>query len=277
VATVDIHSMERKGMQPRVGLVALLALLTACNGTETGGETAAPQAQALRSGIALTDAGIAELLYAGAPRVPADFLSDAPLPGSGVVSTYHLQNTQLSPGAVRYELCTDDPDQARNWSNTVAGSAEALLGESSTDRYFEFQRVRSGTPVVNVRARVFRCSYLDRSAVNLADEQGSAGLLNLRPINAVALRTLSEYLWTFSNYNNADNAVLASRAAQQVGNLEHEIVMAQLIRAGSGGCDRVSVSSWRHRVDLASGAVVREWVPLWEFGARQNIGSVATC
>jgi hypothetical protein len=264
-------------MQWRVGLMALLALLAACNGTETGGEAAPAQAQAQRSGITLTDVGIAELLYTGSPRVPTDFLGDAPPAGSGVVSTYHLQNTQLSPGNARHELCTDDPNQARDWSNSVSGSAETLVGESASDRYFEFQRVRNITPVVNVRARVFRCTYLDRSAVNLADVQGPAGVLNLRPLDAAALRTLGEYLWTFSTYNNADNAVLASRGAQQNGSLEHEIVMAQLIRAGSGGCDRVSVSTWRHRVDLNSGALVREWVPLWEFGARQTTGGVTTC
>jgi hypothetical protein len=276
MATVDIHSMDRKGMQRRVGLAALLALLAACNGTETG-ETATAQAQAQRSGIALSDVRIAELLYTGAPRVPADFLSDAPTPGSGVVSTYHLQSTPLSPGTSRYELCTDDQDQARGWSNAFSGGAEILVGESTSDRYFEFQRVRNGTPIVSVRARVFRCAYLDRSAVNLDDVQGSAGLMNLRPIDAAALRGLSEYLWMFSNYNNADHAVIASRGAQQNGSLEHEIVMAQLIRAGSGGCDRVSVATWRHRIDLGSGALVREWVPLWEFGARQDIGGVTTC
>jgi hypothetical protein len=277
MASVDIHSMETKGMQRRVGLSALLALLAACNGTETGGETAAAQAPSLRSGIALTDVRIAELLYTGAPRVPADFLVDPAPPGSGVVSTYHVQTTHLSPGAARHELCTDDQNLARDWSNTASGGAEALVGESATDRYFEFQRVRNGTPVVAVRARVFRCAYLDRSGVDLADVQGPAGLLNPRPIDATALRTLSQYLWTFSTYNNADHAVLASRDAQQNGSLEHEIVMAQLIRAGTGGCDRVSVSTWRHRVDPASGALVREWVPLWEFGARQQMGGVSTC
>jgi hypothetical protein len=188
-----------------------------------------------------------------------------------------VQTTQLAPGAARHELCTDDPDQARDWSNTVSGSAEALVGQSATDRYFEFQRVRNSMPVVNVRARVFRCAYLDRSGVNLADVQGPAGRLNLRPVDAAALRTLGEYLWTFSTYNNADHAVLASRDAQQNGSLEHEIVMAQLIRTGAGGCDRVSVSTLRHRVDLATGALVREWVPLWEFGARQDLAGVSTC
>lgn len=275
MATVDNHSMTRQGMQRRVGLAVLLVLLAACNGTENG-QPSAVQAQTLRSGIALTDLRIAELLYAGAPRVPADFLNDAPPSGSGVVSTYHLQNTQLSPANARFELCTDDQNQARDWSNMVSGSAETLVGESTSARYFEFQRVRNGTPVVNVRARVFRCAYVDRSAVNLTDVQGSAGVLNLRPIDDAELRTLSEYLWTFSTYNNADHAVLASRGVQQNGSLEHEIVMAQLIRVG-GGCDRVSVFTWRHRVDLSTGALVREWVPLWEFGARQNTASVTTC
>jgi hypothetical protein len=96
-------------------------------------------------------------------------------------------------------------------------------------------------------------------------------------MDAGALRGLAEYLWMFSHYNNADHAVIASRGAQQIGSLEHEIVMAQLIRAGSGGCARVSVSAWRHRIDLGSGALAREWEPLWEFGARQGMSGVTTC
>lgn len=264
-------------MQRRVGLAALLALLAACNGTETGGETAAAQASTARSGITTSDARIAEQLYAGTPRVPADFLSDAPPPGSGVVSTYHVQSSPLSPAVPRHELCTDDLAQARDWSNAASGSTEQLVGENATERYFEFQRVRNTTPLVSVRARVFRCAYVDRSAVNLADVQGPAGLLNQRPIDSAAVRMLAEYLWLFTTYNNADHVVLTSRGTQSAGSLEHEIVMAQLIRAVSGSCDRVSVFAWRHRVDLATGTMVREWAPLWEFGARQETSGVATC
>jgi hypothetical protein len=269
--------MEKHRMPRHISLVALLALLASCGGTESGTGTAAVQASTVRSGITLTDTRIAELLYAGTPRVPADFFDDAPPAGSGPVATYQLQNSQLGTAGARHELCTDDVNQARDWSNTVSGGAEPLLSESTTGRYFEFQRQRNTTPVVTVRARVFRCAYADRSAVNLADVQGPAGALNLRPIDAAALRMFSEYLWNFSEYNNADNVVLASRGTPVNGSLEHEIVMAQLIRAGSGGCDRVSVSTWRHRVDVGSGAVVREWVPLWEFGARQGTGVVTTC
>lgn len=270
--------MASQGIQQRVGLTAVLSLLVACDGGESSinPDPAAAPPPAMRQGMALTDLQIAELLYAGTGRTPAGFLSDAPPPGSGVVSTYHLQNAHLAAAAERHELCTDDWNQALQWSNAASGSTEDLVGDSATERYFEFQRVRSGTPVVNVRARVYKCAYLDRSAVDLADEQGPAGLLNLRPIDGGALRTLSEYLWHFSIYNNADNAVLASRGVSSGTGLAHEIVQAQLLRTGDG-CDRITVAAWRHRVDFASGALTREWVPLWEFGARQDIGGVGTC
>jgi hypothetical protein len=260
----------------RLGIPGLLALLGACNGGEADSYSTPAQAPAMHHGIALTNLQIADMLYPGTRRVPADFLNDTPPPDMGVVATYHLQNTHLTPSAERHELCTDDWNQAREWSNTASGSTEILVGESATERYFEFLRVRSGTPAVNVRARVYRCAYLDRSAANAATEQGSAGVLNQRPIDAAALRTLSEYLWTFTSYNNADQAVLASIGAPQDAGFGHEIVQAQLLRTSSGSCDRILVSTWRHRVDSATGMLTREWEPLWEFGARQDAGRVTT-
>jgi hypothetical protein len=231
----------------------------------------------MRHGVAHSDLQIAALLYTGTQRTPADFLDDAPPPGMGVVSTHHVQNTHLASAADRHELCTDDWNQALQWSNAAASEADLLVGHSTTDHYFEFQRVRDGVPVVTTRARVFRCAYLDRTAVDLADVQGPAGLLNLRPIDAVALRNLSEYLWHFSPYNNADHAVLLSRGGTSAAGLEHEVVLAQLERSGSGGCDRITVAAWRHRVATDSGALVREWTPLWEFGARREMGGVVAC
>jgi hypothetical protein len=256
--------------------MAVLALLGACNDGDTGNNPAGAPPSVARHGISLTDLQIAELVYSGTQRTPAGFLSDAPPPGLGVVSTYHLQNAHLAAAADRHELCTDDRNQALQWSNTASGSSETLVGDSATERYFEFLRVRGGTPVVNVRARVYKCAYLDRSVVNLADAQGPAGLLNLRPIDGTALRNLSEYLWQFSSYNNADHAVLVSRGASSGSGLEHELVQAELVRSGGGGCDRITVAAWRHRLD-ASGALMREWLPLWEFGARKNTGGVETC
>jgi hypothetical protein len=271
--------MAREDIRLRVGLAALFVLLVACNGGESGGnpDPAGASSQSMRHGLTLTDLQIAELLYAGTQRTPAGFVSDAPPPGMGVVSTHHLQNTHLAIAADRHELCTDDWNQALNWSNATAGETELLVGNSTTDHYFEFQRMRDGVPVVTTRVRVFRCAYLDRSAVDLADVQGPAGLLNLRPIDAGALRNLSEYLWQFSPYNNADHAVLLSRGASMATGLEHEVVQARLERSGHGGCDRVTVAAWRHKVAFATGALVREWVPLWEFGARREVGGVATC
>jgi hypothetical protein len=264
-------------LQLRLGIAAVLALLGACNGGETTSHSVVAQAPAARHGVELTNAQIAELLYTGTQRVPADFLSDAPPPGMGVAATYHLQNTHLAASTERHELCTDDWNQARQWSNTASGSTEVLVGERATEHYFEFQRVRYGTPDVNVRARVYRCAYLDRSAVDLATEQGPAGVLNQRPIDAATLRTMSEYLWTFTTYNNADYAVLASVGASQTASFEHEIIQAQLLRASNGGCDRILIAAWRHRVNSASGTLAREWEPLWEFEARQRAGGATTC
>ena len=41
-----------------------------------------------------------------------------------------------------------------------------------------------------MRQRVFRCAYLDRAGVDVAAGAGFAGVLNARPVDAVALRDL---------------------------------------------------------------------------------------
>jgi hypothetical protein len=47
---------------------------------------------------------------------------------------------------------------------------------------------------------VFRCAYLDRAG---AARAGFAGVLDVRPLDAVALRDVAEHLRLFTGHNNA--------------------------------------------------------------------------
>ena len=87
----------------------------------------------------------------------------------------------------------------------------ADLVETNDDaRYYEFGRVRRGTPEMYQRGRVFKCAYLNRASANLRAPIGAAGQLNLRPLTAADLRANSEYLWQFTTYNNFGYVVLKS-------------------------------------------------------------------
>lgn len=180
-----------------------------------------------------------------------------------------------------YELCTDDWNEALAWSELSAqhdAQYSDLVETNDDPRYFEFGRVRQGDPTFYVRARVFKCAYLDRSQANLRDAAGPAGQLNLRPLTPAELRELSEYLWEFTPYNNFGYVVLKSGGSSSATGLTHTLHMGSLVRNGvSSSCDRVDVLAWRHTLDLASGELELEVETLWSFGAHEAAGAVSLC
>jgi hypothetical protein len=125
--------------------------------------------------------------------------------------------------------------------------------------------------------RVFRCSYLDRTGVDTTAAAGFSGMLNVRPIDATALRELSEYLWRFTTYNNADHAVVASEP-RNAAELGHALTIASLERgAGGASCDRIVLRDSILSVDLFTGALQRATVFVREFGARQEGSLLVGC
>lgn len=228
-----------------------------------------------------SDQEIAARLYAGAPRTPPGF-SDDPVPaGFAQVTTSHLKASQLdAPAAASYELCSDDWAQAFAWSEQVALASSRyldLVGNESTERYFEFDRVPRGQPDRYVRMRVYRCVYVDRTGVDTTAAAGFAGVLNVRPLDAAALRELNEYLWRFTWFNNADHAVIASESRPSLG-LAHALTIASLERAAAGaGCDRITLHDSILVADSVTGKLQRTAEHVREFGARREDGLLVGC
>jgi hypothetical protein len=247
-----------------------VALLAGC--AQSSGDETSPA-------LPLADHEITALLYAGAPRTPSGFLADDPPAGFAQVTTYHLKSHQLAvPVAPSHELCTDDWAQALAWSEEVAAQSSPYLdfvGNVTTARYFELDRVPRGQPDRYVRMRVFRCAYLDRGGVDSSAGAGFAGVLEARPLDATAMRELNEYLWRFTLYNNADHAVLASEP--QAATLGHVLTIASLERGASGDCDRVVVRAWRHTANASTGDLVLSDDVVREFRVRRDAGSVVAC
>jgi hypothetical protein len=259
---------------------AVLLLLTSCG----GGASDAPAAVSPAQNSA--DLPIAQQAYAGTPRTPADFYSEAPPAGvTGTVATLHLKNSDVAPAAngPRHELCTDDSAQAIGWSEmrpSFNGSYADIVETSSDARRFEIIRVPRSDSTARLQHRVFRCSYLDRSMTDLASESGAAGTVNSRPIDAAGLKQLSEYLWRFTTHNNADHVVLSSAPANAgAGELAHTIEMARLTRAASSSdCDTIDVLRWRHVTNSTTGAMQRDLTTVRSLRARRdNLGNVTLC
>jgi hypothetical protein len=222
---------------------------------------------------------IARLIYAD-QRTPEGFYEDTTVPVSGYVATTHLKNTDLGAEVAAHELCTDDWNQALAWSETVAAAAPTyadLVATDSNTRFFEFGRVPRGQDGAYLRARVYRCEYLDRAGVDLRAPEGDAGHINRRPFSAADLRELSEYLWLFSTFNNFGNAVLGSSGSTGP-TLSHTLYVATLTRASTaGGCDRIDVIEWTHTANSQTGALQRSRRALWSFGARRAGAVAETC
>jgi hypothetical protein len=265
-------------------LIATIALVS-CGGGGGGSSPTnpSPGAQSLSRPVEQTDLEIAQAIYGGTPRTPADFQMDSPASGHEFVSTTHLKNTDIDrdviASAPQFELCTDDWNQALGWSETSAVNAPqyADLVETNDDtRYFEFGRVRQGTPELYQRARVFKCAYLNRATANLRAASGAAGQLNRRPLTGAELRAISEYLWQFTTYNNFGHVVLKSANTDSATLVQHTLYIGSLTRKGlSAACDRIDVIAWRHSAD-SSGALTLGVQTLFTFGAREN-GAIELC
>jgi hypothetical protein len=259
-------------LESRVALI--LAAVLSITGCEVPPEYQPPGT------LSLGDQQIAARLYAGTSRTPQGFLDDPAPTGFSQVTTYHVKTSQLAaPTSPSDELCSDDWSEAFAWSEEVAVASSPYLdfvGNEATDRYFEFDRVPRGQPDRYVRMRVFRCAYVDRTGVDSTSTTGFGGVLNAQPIDARALRELSEYLWHFTPYNNSGHAVLASepRNATELG---HALTIASLQRAVGGTCDRVVLHDSILSVDLFTGALQRATAFVRDFGVRQEGSLLVGC
>ena len=253
--------------------VAVTMLVTAACTVPPAGEGGAAAT------VSSDDAVLAAQLYAGTPRTPAGFLADPAPQSFSQVTTYHLKTRQLDSNAPsQHELCTDDWSEALAWSETVAQQAPTyldLVGNTSTERYYEFDRVPHGDPQRYERVRVFRCGYLDRGGVDLDTPGDFAGTLNVQPLDAAALGGLAEYLWEFSEYDNVNHAVVLSGARPMTTGLAHTLTLASLERGST--CDRMSVSEWTTTADPATGELRSTVTALREFSVHRVGDTVVGC
>ena len=74
---------------------------------------------------------------------------------------------------------------------------------------------------------------------------GAAGIMNQRPLTAVELEKLAEYLWQFTMFNNSDYAVESSTTCdeRQLARADHSHGSAGPRRAGAA----TPCSSWTGR------------------------------
>jgi hypothetical protein len=276
-----------------------LTTLAACGGGGGSGDTSAPasvnsQPASVASPVPVVsaapstvsaDLALAERLYKGDARTPAGFDVEArPSSVTGTLSTRHLKNTDFATGpqgmSATYEVCTNDMAQAIDWSERQAtwqGQYSDLVEIRSDTHMFEVVRVPRADVTAMIRHRVFRCDYVDRSSSDLRVDVGSAGSMNQRPLTADELETLSEYLWQFTMFNNADFAVQSSSRSVSGGALVQSIRMGQLVRGVAGACDTVQLQDWTHSMSAVDGTLTRAVSHVRSYQVMSSSSGVASC
>lgn len=284
-------------MKTRILGILVTISLAACGGG--GGGTSAPASQSPQNanvpppssasqgapGLGASDLSLASRLYKGDERTPSDFdVESRPASVTGTLSTRHLKNTDFAAGpqaaSPTYEVCTNDMAQAIDWSERMAtwsGQYSDMVEVNADDRLFEVIRVPRADNTAMLRHRVFKCSYLDRSSSDLRADNGDAGDMNQRPLNADELKTLAEYLWQFTMFNNSDYAVLSSSGTVAGDQLVHTIRMGQLVRGSNGGCDTVHVRDWTHTMNTVDGSLARSLTDVRSYQVRSEGGVVGSC
>jgi hypothetical protein len=280
-------------------LLLSLATLTACGGGGGGSAGGSPAPSSSQQPAAVTpspavpapapvntaDLDLAERLYAGTARTPEGFdVESRPSNVTGTLATRHLKNTDLATGpqamGASYEMCTNDLAQAIEWSEKQAtwqGQYSDLAEVGNDARYFELVRVPRADVTAMIRHRIFRCDYLDRAGSDLRSDSGAAGAMNQRPLTAVELEKLAEYLWQFTMFNNSDYAVESSSTVVNGNQLVQTIRMGQLVRGSAGTCDTVLVSDWTHTMSTIDGSLSRALSETRSFKVKGNSSGVESC
>ena len=233
----------------------------------------------------VADLALATRLYKGDERTPAGFSVEArPASVMGTISTRHLKNTDFAAGpqaaSPTYEVCTNDMAQAIEWSESLAtwsGQYSDLADVRTDDRMFEVVRVPRADATAMLRHRVFKCDYLDRSGSDLLTESGAAGEMNQRPLTAVELEALSEYLWQFTLFNNSEYAVESSSSSYNGSTIVHTIRLGQLVPGVNGACDTVQISDWSHSMSTVDGELSRSLTDVRSYKVRNTGASAEAC
>lgn len=275
-------------------VLALSASLAACGG---GGGSSAPASNSPPQTVqtpppandppstAAADLSLADRIYKGTERTPAGFdVESRPTNVIGTLSTRHLKNTDFATGpqaiSPTYEMCTNDMAQALEWSESQAtwnGQYSDLVEVRGDSRMFEVIRVPRFDVTAMLRHRVFRCDYLDRANTDLRADSGAAGNMNQRPLTAAELESLTEYLWQFTMFNNADYAVQSSSSQASGGAVTQTIRMGQLVRGAAGSCDTVQIVDWTHTMSTADGSISRTLSNVRTFRAKSVGGTTELC
>jgi len=181
----------------------------------------------------------------------------------GEGAPYYLNTVSVAPTGARepvwIELCTDDLEQAKEWSelsSRYSAYYRDLVSQRETEKYFEFKRVYSVRPTDILLSRAHKCSYYDASSRDLFLDPPTLGTLNKRPLVPSVARELIEYLWFFQREGPGEK-VLHSATTEAAGLYRHAIYSVRIVYGDWGMYDQISLRRFTYTVHATTGEVLR--------------------
>jgi len=191
------------------------------------------------------------------------------------LKTWAERNAELGKNISDFEVCTDDKNQALNWSELYRKNYleddQKLLNEIETEKFFEFKYNATWREYKygNGRSdalrgdilRIRKCSYLN-AAGSWRDRDDNLsiflGIFNKRPVTTENVKELIEYDYSLFNSETRDEKILSSFSGNQGDKIKHTIyrtIIASDDLAGSWLCEKIHLMKSVYTVDKTSGEI----------------------
>jgi len=233
-------------------------VLQGCNGNPVTSVPAPPAPPVLGDPTKPTDEYLIWFAYNG-PQFPDGFYFEQMDEGS----PYYVNTVSVTPQGAReavwIELCTDDLEQAKEWSelsSRYSAYYRDLVSQRETEKYFEFKRVYADRTTDILLSRAHKCSYFDASNHDRFLDPPSLGNLNKRPLDAAAAQEVIEYLW-FAGREGLSHKVLHSAVTEETGYYQHIIYAVSLGIGDWGMYDVIQLYRFTYAIEQSTGEVLR--------------------
>jgi len=204
---------------------------------------------------------------------PSNFYNEEPLDGA----LYYENTISIEPlpqrGNQWFQLCTDNIDTARKWSDMSSFSSSYprdLVSERETEKYFEFKRVYSANPTDVILSRVHKCSYIDRSMFDFLHQGEVVGVFKKTNFTQNDAKELIEYLWFSEYYNNGSSKVHRSLIDNNLQGYAVYIYEIEIVFGDYGIKDKISYIKHTFKVKTSNGEITHQKELLKQIDGKQN-------
>jgi hypothetical protein len=221
--------------------------------------------------------------YDASSQAPEGFYVDERADTRRSYTLHHVKDQSAS-----FELCTDDFDEALAWEEADFASREIAglyIASAENNRYFEFIRELSypdsvgnvSDPTSPGFARIFKCSYINRTGADRNLRDGYAGKLNLSPLAEESIKSYAEYMWQFTFFWPARKNVLDSYSAETGEGYQNTLLLTLVTNQGNDRCDLVELIDWEFAVDTSSGQITKSFRKIYQIEAQLVDGVPQEC